>query len=132
MLGQQIGESKGKRIVRRVLSTEPPTVEVSFEESGTLKGVAGKGFGTYTSAVRADGSVFGQGQGLVMTADGEAVTWKGSGLGKFGPDGGISYRGMLFYQTVSQKLAALNNVCGAFEFDSDPAGNTTAKVWEWK
>lgn len=79
MLGQQISESKGKRLVRRVLSTEPPTVEVSFEDSGTLMGVKGNGFGTYTAAVRADGSIFGTGEGLVMTADGEAVTWKGSG-----------------------------------------------------
>jgi len=34
MLGKQISETKGKRIVRRVLSTDPPTVEVTFEDSG--------------------------------------------------------------------------------------------------
>src|SRR5215475_107694 len=120
MLGQQLGQSKGKRIVRRVLSTEPATVEVSFEDGGTMLGVAVTGFGTYTSSVRSDGSIYGTGQGAMNTADGEMILWKGTGLGKFGQGGAISYRGMIFYQTASQKLAALNNACGAFEFDVDP------------
>ena len=132
MLGQQIGESNGKRIVRRVLSTDPPTVEVSFEESGTMSGVAVSGFGTYHSAVRPDGSIYGEGEGLLTTTDGDVVTWKGSGLGKFGPGGAVSYRGMLYYRTASQKLAALNNACGVFEYEVDAAGNTNTKVWEWK
>ena len=36
MLGEQIGITTGKRLVRRVLSTDPPTAEVSFEDSGTI------------------------------------------------------------------------------------------------
>jgi hypothetical protein len=132
MLGKQIGETKGKRILRRVLSTDPPRVEVSFEDSGNMLGIAGTGFGTYTSVVRPDGSIFGEGEGVVTTADGDMVAWKGSGIGKFGPGGAVSYRGMLFYRTPAPKLAALNNVCGAFEYEVDAAGNTTSKVWEWK
>jgi hypothetical protein len=132
MLGQQLGQGKGKRIVRRVLSTEPPSVEVSFEDGGTMLGVAVTGFGTYTSSIRPDGSIYGTGQGAMSTADGDMILWKGTGLGKFGLGGAVSYRGMIFYQTPSQKLAALNNACGAFEFDVDPAGNTTSTVWEWK
>ena len=132
MLGDVIGETKGKRIVRRVLSTEPPTAEVSFEDSGNMLGVASNGFGTYTSSVRPDGTAYGEGEGVTMTADGEMITWKGSGLGKFGPGGALSYRGMLFFQTASQKLARLNNMCGAFEYEVDPSGSTTSKIWEWK
>ena len=85
MLGEQIGTTTGKRLVRRVLSTEPPTAEVSFEDSGTLLGVAVTGMGTYTSVIGADGSLHGDGQGMEMTADGEAVTWKGTAVGKFRP-----------------------------------------------
>ena len=58
MLGAQIGETKGKRIVRRVLSTDPTTVEVSFEDSGHLFGVPTTGLGTYTSVIRPDGSIY--------------------------------------------------------------------------
>jgi hypothetical protein len=132
MLGEQIGEVKGKRLVRRVVSINPPTAEVSFEDSGHMLGVPTTGFGTYTSVVRPDGSLYGEGQGLNMTQDGETVTWKGTGLGKFGPGGSVSYRGMLFFQTTSQKLARLNNACGAFEYEVDPSGSTVSKMWEWK
>ena len=132
MLGNQIGETKGKRLVRRVLSVNPPTAEVSFEDSGQMLGVNVTGMGTYTSVVRPDGSILGHGQGLSMTDNGDAITWTGSGLGKFGPGGSVSYRGMLFYQTDSKQLAALNNSCAAFEYDVDSSGNTIAKLWEWK
>ena len=132
MLGEKFGESKGKRIARRVLSENPLSVEVSFEDSGSLWGVNTTGFGTYTSAVRPDGSIYGEGQGAAMTQAGELVTWKGSGLGKFGANGAVSYRGILYYQTTSQKLARLNTVPGVFEYEVDADGNTQSKVWEWK
>jgi hypothetical protein len=132
MFGDQLGESIGKRIVRRVLSSEPLKLEVSFEDSGTMLGVVTNGMGTYTSEARPDGSVYGEGHGAMITADGEPITWKGSGSGKLLPGGAVSYRGMLYYRTPSQKLARLNNACGVFEYEIDAAGNTTAKVWEWK
>ena len=132
MLGEQIGETKGRRLVRRVISVDPPTAEVSFEDTGQLFGTPTTGMGTYTSSVRPDGSIFGHGQGMSLTNDGEAITWTGTGLGKFGPGGSVSYRGMLFLQTASQKLARANNLCAAFEYDVDASGNTVSKMWEWK
>jgi hypothetical protein len=132
MLGEMIAETKGKRLVRRVLSVDPPTAEVSFEGSGQMLGVAVTGMGTYTSVVSADGTIHGSGQGMDMTGDGEAVTWTGTGVGRFGPGGSISYRGMLFFRTTSQKLAKLNGMCGAFEYDVEASGSTTTKIWEWK
>ena len=46
MIGEQIGETKGKRTVRRVISVAPPTAEVSFEDSGHMLGVPTTGMGT--------------------------------------------------------------------------------------
>ncbi len=132
MLGSQLGESKGKRTVRRVLSVDPIKAEVTFEDSGHLLGVPMNGMGTYTSVIRPDGSIYGEGQGVMFTQDGEAVTWTGTGLGAFGTGGTVSYRGMLYYRTASPKLARLNNTSAAFEFEADAAGNTSSKVWEWK
>jgi hypothetical protein len=132
MLGEQIGETKGRRLVRRVITIDPPTAEVSFEDTGQILGIPTTGMGTYTSVIRPDGSILGQGQGLSMTQEGEAITWTGTGVGKFGPGGAVSYRGMLFFQTASQKLARVNNACGAFEYEVDPSGNTISKIWEWK
>jgi hypothetical protein len=132
MLGDQIGESKGKRLVRRVLSVEPLTAEVTFEDAGTLLGVPVNGTGTYISTVRPDGSIHGEGQGLEVTSDGDALTWRGQGLGNFGPGGAVSYRGMIYFRTDSQKMSRMNNMSVAFEYDVDAAGNTSAKFWEWK
>ncbi len=97
-----------------------------------MAGVPTTGIGTYTSVITADLSIFGEGQGIMMTAEGEEILWKGSGLGKFGPGGSVSYRGMLFFKASSSKLAHVNNTCGAFEYDVDPAGNTASKIWAWK
>ncbi|MBV9343113.1 MAG: hypothetical protein JO159_19775 [Acidobacteria bacterium] len=132
MLGDVLGESKGRRIVRRVLSSDPLKVEVSFEDTGTMLGVDVNGMGTYTSEARPDGSLYGEGQGAMITADGEPIMWKGSGAGKLLAGGAVSYRGILYYRTPSQKLARLNNACGVFEYEVDAAGNTTSKVWQWK
>lgn len=132
MLGDKIGEATGKRLVRRVLSVEPPTAEISFEDSGKMFDIPVTGMGTYTSVIRADGSVFGSGQGLSTTDEGEAVTWTGTGVGHFGPGGSVSYRGMLFLQTASKKLARLHNACAAFEYEVGANGSTKSTLWEWK
>jgi hypothetical protein len=132
MLGELIGETTGRRLVRRALSVDPPTVEVSFEDSGKMLGVNVNGFGTYSSVVRNDGSIYGEGQGVMVTQDGEMISWKGSGVGKFKEKGAVSYRGILYYQTASQKLARLNSAPGVFEYEVDPEGKTQTKVWEWK
>ena len=132
MLGEQIGEGKGKRTGRRVLQVEPQfLVEVSFEDASTLLGVSGMNIGTYASSNRPDGTLSGQGQGVFATVDGEIVTWKGIGAGKLSGNGAVSYRGCLTYSTSSTKLARLNSIAGVFEFEVDPAGNTTTKVWAW-
>jgi hypothetical protein len=132
MIGELISETTGRRIVRRMVSDNPPQVEVSFEESGKTLGIGTNGFGTYTSTIRPDGTIYGEGQGILMTQDGEGATWRGSGVGKFTGGGGVSYRGMIYFQTTSQKLARLNTIGGAFEYEVDGKGATVSKIWEWK
>ena len=133
MLGEQIGESRGKRTARRVLSVDGGfKVEVSFESIGKLLGLDVNEVGTYCSASRPDGSLYGEGQGVVLLPDGEGVTWKGQGVGKFVGGGAVSYRGAVYYSSVSPKLARLNTVAAVFEFEVDAQGNTHSKLWEWK
>ena len=133
MLGEQIGEARGKRTGRRVLSVDGGfKVEVAFETQGKLLGVDNMEIGTYWSESRPDGSLYGEGQGVVITQDGDVATWKGGGVGKFVGGGAVSYRGAIYYSTASQKLARLNGAAAVFEFDVDAEGNTHAKLWEWK
>ena len=133
MLGEQIGESKGKRTGRRVLSVDGGfKVEVAFETTGKLMGIEVNEIGTYWSAVRPDGSLYGEGHGIVLLPGREGATWKGQGVGKFLGGGAVSYRGAVYYSTTSPKLARLNTVAAVFEFEVDPQGNTHTKLWEWK
>ncbi|MBI3667588.1 MAG: hypothetical protein HY236_15400 [Acidobacteria bacterium] len=134
MLGDLIYEATGKRTARRVLSAEASgfKVEVTFEESGKLLGADATGFGTYWSGNRPDGTLYGEGQGVVLTKKGEMVTWKGQGVGQIKAGGAVSYRGAVYYYTASKKLARLNKVAAVFEYEVDANGNTRTKEWEWK
>jgi len=132
MLGEQIAQGQGKRTGRRILGTQPLKVEVSFEDASKMLGVDGMNIGTYTSTPKPDGTLHGEGDGAFATLDGDIVTWRGIGIGRFQAGGAVSYRGVLSYSTTSTKLARLNGIAGVFEFEVDANGNTSSKIWEWK
>ena len=133
MLGDKIGEETGKVTGQRVLATDgPPMVETSFQASGSLYGVSHMTIGTYQATMRPDGTLYGEGQGVVMASDGGAATWKGSGLGKIGVGSAVSYRGAIYYQTAAPNLLRLNEVAAVFEYEVDGDGNTIGRVWEWE
>jgi hypothetical protein len=134
MLGEQIGEERGKITGRRVLQSDgqEPTIEVSFQATGKLLGQDTTGLGTYWSVVQSNGFLYGEGQGVTMTANGEVVQWTGSGRGRFTGQGGASFRGVVYYQTTSERFARLNGVAIVFEHEADADGNVTNRLWEWK
>lgn len=136
MLGDLISEEKGKISSQRVLDVEggEPKIETSFSATGNYRGAETTATITYWSAPRSGGAIYGQGQGALMSKDGqEMATWTGQGIGRFTGPGKIRFTGSLFFSTSSTgKLAFLNNLVGVFEYESDELGNTSAKVWEWK
>jgi hypothetical protein len=135
MIGDEIGGEHGKVTGYRILKSEGagPKVEVAFQAAGKILGIDHTTLGTYTSITRPDGTVFGEGQGVVMGAGGEMASWVGQGVGKLAGRGqAISYRGAIYYQSASPKWARLNNVAAVFEYEVDEQGSTDAKIWEWK
>jgi hypothetical protein len=74
MLGEKIGVFTGKTTGICVLAADTPQTEVSIQQGGTLLGVEVMDFGTYISKLRPNGSLYGEGQGMTMTKDGEVVT----------------------------------------------------------
>jgi hypothetical protein len=46
--------------------------------SGSMLGMATSGMGTYTSVIEPDDNIYGDGHGLITTADGELVTCLGT------------------------------------------------------
>jgi hypothetical protein len=134
MLGEQIAETSGQVTGRRVLPSAGggPKVETSFQTTGKLLGVEISELGTYASSMRPDGSVYGEGQGIIMGKGGEAATWVGGGVGTLKRDGAVSYRGAVYSQTATPAWSRLNIVVGVFEFEVDAQGHARAKLWEWK
>ena len=130
----KIAEATGKVTGRRVLPNPGggPKVETSFEASGKVLGIDNRETGTYCAVLRPDGTLLGEGQGLLMGKGGEVATWVGGGVGTIRKDGGVSYRGAVYYQTSSPAWARLNAVAGIFEYEVDAEGNSRAQLWEWK
>jgi len=56
----------------------------------------------------------------------------GQGIGHFKPTGGVSFRGAIYHQTASQKLASLNGMAVVYEHETDASDNASSKYWEWK
>ena len=133
MLGEQIGEETGKVTLRRVVSVDGGTkIEVTTQSTGKLLGVETRGNTTYCAGIRPDGTLYGEGQGLLIGKGGEQATWKGAGVGRLLDGGAVNYRGAVYYYSESQSFRRLNAVALVFEYSADADGNTKSKLWEWK
>ncbi len=134
MQGEKIGEESGKVTSRRALPNPggSPKMETSAQTDLTLLGVKATNTVTYWSVVRPDGTLYGEGQGIVLSKEGDLATWVGQGVGTINKDGGVSYRGAVYYQTSSARWSRLNSVAAIFEYEVDTEGNTRAQLWEWK
>jgi len=136
MLGDQIGEAKGKITSQRILDVEGPKIEYSLSAEGRMKEIDITHMATFWTIPRGNGVLHGEGQGVITTKDGsgEMATEIGRGIGKI-TDGEkkVQFRGSFFFRASSTgKLAFLNNIVGIFEYEGDEAGNTSEKIWEWK
>jgi hypothetical protein len=104
---------------------------------GNQGGTPGTEVGTYTSVLREGGVLYGEGQGIITTKDGQGMaTWTGQGIGRFMGPGKVSFCGSIFlrppFTSDGGKLSHLNNMVGVFEYEVDETGNCSSKVWEWK
>ncbi len=134
MLSDVLGEERGKVTGMRVLPSDgAPRVEVTFQATGKILGLDTTDMGTYTSVGRAGGTMYGEGQGVIMSKDGDVVTWTGNGVGRSpGKATPAPWRGAVYSQTASAKLARLNGLCAVFEHNVDENGNAHNKIYEWK
>ena len=134
MLSNQIGEEAGQVTGTRVLPDEGagPKIEMSIQETGTLLGVPVNEMCTFVALIRPDGTLFAHGQGVASTDDGEMAPWQGEGAGRFTGHGmASSWRGAIYFQTTSEKLAQLNGIAVVFELEIGEDGKTASKFYEW-
>jgi hypothetical protein len=132
MLGDKVGQESGQVIGTRVLASDTgPKLETTFQMQTNLLGVEGTETGTYWSVLRQDGTLYGEGNGVVMTAEGPA-TWKGAGVGHPTGEGmGATFRGAVYFETRSASLDRLNHSAAVYEFAIDGDGKCRNDVWLW-
>jgi hypothetical protein len=137
MLGDKLFEAQGKVTSQRVLpggDFRYVQMETTVEEQGSGLGLQISNMGTYTIYERVGGQLYGAGQGIMMTTDGESAIWNGHGVGRPTGDGlGLSIRFSIAFQApVDGKLARLNSVLVVGEHEVDAQGNTKTTMHEWK
>jgi len=132
MLGEQIGELKGKMIGQRVLDAEGPTIETSVSARGSIKGIQVIETLTYVARLTSSGVLHVEGHGVIMAGESDLAAYSGEGVGRLTSSGTI-WHGAIFYRTSSTgKLSFLNDVVGLFEAEVDTEGNFSENIWEWK
>jgi hypothetical protein len=129
-LGELLGEVRGKVVGLRALGDG--IIEVSLQGKGTLLGSEIEDVTTFGSAMRPNGTAYGQGNSIQMSTEGMAE-WHGSGVGKPTGPGEWKYAyGGVYTIATSEKLQRLLNVYTAGEYENDANGNYYWKLWEWK
>ncbi len=135
MLGEKIGEERGRVTSRRILEGQDyryVRMEISFESTATILGHTGVNIGTYTIFDRIPGQIYGEGRGLFVAPGGEGI-WNGHGIGRMTGDGmGMAFAASVAFQTNSEKLARLNAVLVLVEHQVDNDGNVHSTLFEWK
>ena len=135
MLGNKIGEETGRVTGRRIIKGDDyrfVKMEISFETQATILGHQGMQMGTYTIFERVPGQLYGEGQGIFMTADGDGAIWNGHGIGRMTGDGvGAAFAASVAFQG-SGKLTDLNGMLVLVEHTTDAEGNAKSTLYEWK
>ena len=135
MLGEQIGEFRGKVTGTRVLPGDDYRyikVETTIEQQGQLLGQDAGDMGTFTAFERVPGQMYAEGVGMLFAGT-EGAIWNGHGIGRMGDTGNISVRFAIALQAGQDgPLARLNECLVIGEYEQDAEGNTHSTLWEWK
>lgn len=132
----------------RVLNVESiPTVEVSYVGNSTINGSPTQTIGTIIDKMDADGAVHSKGQAIILTVNGQVITYKSESKGYYNPDGSFSDNGIMtfsipfqgdnanntIYSDISHgdNVSKFNDVFGIYKKTVDPMGNGFTQVWKW-
>jgi hypothetical protein len=129
MLGELIGEFKGKNTSYRVLPDGK--IETTAQGTGKILGVDVFILSTSVGTMGANGVFTGEVNSSFMTMEGDSIMSKGVAVAFPSGNGGAT-RAASIHMTQSPKFARLNKVVGLHEYETDMQDNFVGKIWEWK
>ena len=137
LLGQLVYESHGKIVGEREVGVKAADgtfkIEVSYNGTGSFKGVNVTEMWTFINTHRPDGVIQGVGHGTVNTKDHiETATAEGYGRGHLVEGGKIEYPTVQLYSTNSTgKISFLKTFIGLSKWQVDEKSKSyTYKMWE--
>ena len=134
-LGALVLDETGTVTGIRVLSVDGfgTKLEVCLRTTGKIRGVAETTLWTYSQLIRPDGSIYGEGRGVLTTQNGDVIQLTGHGSGQAPAPGSVTnFRTMLHAHTASAKYADLNTIGLVGNYDVAADVNAVNKCWEWK
>ncbi len=134
MLGELIGECRGKIVGVRVMPPEGQhaRVEVSLQGQGTLLGQPITDFGTYVQSVRPGGVLQGDAHNVMLSANGEVADWMGGGVGRpTGPGYKAIYGAYGRFDSAQGALSRAATVGTVVEYAVEEDGTYHWRMWEW-
>jgi hypothetical protein len=134
-LGNVLGEVTAKIMSVRISDIGGGQRRIEIDSAGEVKGqVPGQGFATMIVEGVPGHAVTYTSTGTILAASGAVVRASGRGVGiRTGEGHKVRCRGSACYATDDPKLAALNGLLAAAEFEIDPATMTIkGTAYEWK
>lgn len=134
MLGEVLGEGGGKMIGTKLLPQEGAEfkIEATIQGAGKLLGEEVTELGTYWQTMRPGGSLYGEGQVLWMTKQGETLIWKGFGVGRpTGVPPAARFAVCGAFHTVPARFERLLGAATVTEYTIEPDGSYHYKTQEW-
>jgi hypothetical protein len=109
-------------------------MQISFSANGTFKdNIEITNNGDFVSISKGGNLTFGQGQGVITSADGsETANYTFIGVGNVTEEGKPVFNGASAYSTNStDELSFLNNILGIFNVEIDQTGSFVSNEWAW-
>jgi hypothetical protein len=134
MLGEQLGQASGKVTGIRVIPTDGPEtkLEISFQGTGKMLGLDIMNIGTYRQVVGDDGVIRGDGEVVVITADGQSAHWVGFGVGHpTGPSPKSHFAVCGYFKEASEQFRQLTRVANVVEYEVPEDSEFRGEMWEW-
>lgn len=79
-----------------------------------------------------DGVVYGEGQGVLITAEGKTATFMFHFVGSLEAGGEAPHGSWYIHTNSTGKLASLNNMVGITQSEMHDGVEFLTKIWEWK